>query len=179
LAAGVRRRHAGAWIAVGHGIVEFPLMVLIVLGVGAVLQARWFNVTVGLAGGATLLLMGGMMIEGLRRNTSQADAAQTAKPLWTGIVLTACNPFFLLWWATVGLKLTTQAVALGVLAFALFAVIHWLCDLVWLEAISLASHRGVKPLGPRSQKVVLALCGATMAGFGVYFLWVAIGTLRS
>jgi len=108
-----------------------------------------------------------------------AFAFQTARPLWTGIVLTACNPFFLVWWATVGLKLTTQAVALGVLAFALFALIHWLCDLVWLEAISLASHRGVSLLSPRSQKVILALCAAVMAGFGVRFLWIAIGALRS
>ena len=170
-AMGVQRRHAGAWIAVGHGIVEFPLIVLIVLGAAAVLQTRWFGVTVGLAGGAALLLMGGMTIHGLRRNTQQADAVQTSRPLWTGIVLTACNPYFLVWWATVGLALATKAIALGMLAFALFAIVHWLCDLVWLELLSLASHRGVKLLGPRSQKVVLALCGATMAGFGVWFLW--------
>jgi threonine/homoserine/homoserine lactone efflux protein len=83
LAAGVRRRHAGAWIAVGHGIVEFPLMVLIVLGAAAVLQTRWFGVTVGLAGGATLLLMGGMMIHGLRmsgnRDPGSGIRGETAK----------------------------------------------------------------------------------------------------
>ena len=177
LATGVHRRHAGAWIAVGHGIVEFPLMLLIVLGVGAVLQTRWFSVGVGLAGGAALLLMGGMMIHGLRRNTEQAEAAQSARPLWTGIVLTACNPYFLVWWATVGLALTTKAISLGVVAFVLFAVVHWLCDLVWLELLSLASHRGVKLLGPRSQQVILALCGITMAGFGVWFFWDAGRTL--
>ena len=74
-----------------------------------------------------------------------------------GIILTGANPYFLVWWATVGLALTTQAVELGLLAFALFSVVHWLCDLVWLEALSLASHKGTELLGGRVQRIVL--CG--------------------
>ena len=32
LAAGTRSRHAGAIIALGHGVVEFPLMLVIIAG---------------------------------------------------------------------------------------------------------------------------------------------------
>lgn len=177
LAIGANRRHAGAWIAVGHGIVEFPLMLLIVLGVETIWNNRAFHVVVGLAGGAALLVMGGMMLADLRRPAEYTASPRTGNPLWTGVVLTAGNPFFLVWWATAGLNLTKEVYRLGVLAFAVFALVHWMCDLVWLEALSQASHRGVKLLGPRSVKVVLAVCGTTMIGFAIYFAYNGVKAL--
>jgi threonine/homoserine/homoserine lactone efflux protein len=170
LAAGAGRRHAGAWIAVGHGIVEFPLMLLIMAGAGVVLTAKAFRVGVGLAGGAMLLLMAGMMLLSLRRQARARGPRSSGSPIWTGVALTGGNPYFLLWWATVGLALATRAIDLGILAFALFAVVHWLCDLVWLETLSLASNKGVGLLGPRSQRAILVICSAAMAVFGVLFL---------
>ena len=179
LAAGARSRHAGAWIAVGHGIVEFPLMLLIMAGVGPVLKAPRFRIGVGIAGGAVLLLMAGMVLAGLRRRTDQADPVKVVNPVWTGVVLTGGNPYFLLWWATVGLALATKAIGLGALAFGLFAVIHWLCDLIWLEVLSLASNKGVTLLGPRAQRVILVVCAAAMALFGALFIGGAIRSLSS
>lgn len=178
LAAGVRQRHAGVWLAIGHGVIEFPLMVLIVLGAGAVFERQWFQTGVGIAGGLALLIMGGMMLAGARRSAELAPARETMHPLLTGIVLTAANPYFLVWWATVGLALTTSAIKLGAIAFALFALIHWLCDLVWLEVLSFSSHGGTKLLGPRSQKIILIVCGAAMAMFGVVFCWQAGAMMR-
>src|SRR5512133_2621360 len=67
LAAGVRSRHAGAMIAIGHGIIEFPLMLAIILGARTFLTSHGFQVTAGLAGGIALAGMGGMMLWGLRR----------------------------------------------------------------------------------------------------------------
>ncbi len=179
LACGVRRRHAGAWIAAGHGAVEFPLMLLIVLGAGIVFQKPWFQIGVGLAGGAALLIMGAKMLAGLRHVTELTPAGGSLHPFWTGIVLTAGNPYFLVWWATAGLALTTWAIRIGAIAFALFAVAHWLCDLIWLEVLSLASSGGVKLLGRRSQKIILAVCGTAMAAFGAWFLWDAVRSLRT
>lgn len=51
-----------------------------------------------------------------------------------------------------------------------FAV-HWLCDLVWLEALSLASYRGSRFLQPRAQRAVLVLCGLTLLFFASVLLW--------
>jgi len=177
LAAGSRNRHAGAWIAVGHGIVEFPLMVLIMAGAGAVLTAKAFRIGVGLAGGGVLLLMAGLLLRGMRRKDSRETPSGVANPVWAGIALTAGNPYFLLWWATAGLALATRAMDLGVLAFGLFAVVHWVCDLMWLEILSLASHRGVSLLGRRSRQALVVLCSAAMAAFGGMFLLDAVRSL--
>ncbi|MFW6155352.1 MAG: LysE family transporter [Planctomycetota bacterium] len=177
LAAGTRRRHAGAMIAVGHGIVELPLIVGIILGVGPLLQRDGVRVAIGLAGGAIMLWMAVGMVRALRAAPVEAASAPQRRPIWTGIVLTAGNPFFLVWWATVGLNLSLHAVELGVMAFALFAAVHWLCDLIWLEILTLASHSGTRALGPILQKVILVVCGSAMAVFGVLFLVKAVGVL--
>jgi threonine/homoserine/homoserine lactone efflux protein len=177
LAAGTRRRHAGALIAVGHGIVEFPLMFLILAGIGIVF--RWWGVRIGigLVGGVFLVLMGVQMLRDVLKTSAPASAPEPAAgaslrgPLWTGVILTGGNPYFLLWWATVGLALATRARGLGVVAFALFAIVHWLCDLAWLEALSLASYNGSRLLGGRSQRIVLSICAAAMLFFGVMFAW--------
>ena len=85
--------------------------------------------------------------------------------------MSAGNPYFLLWWATAGLALiTTARTDFGAWAFVLLALVHWSCDLVWLTALSWASFKGSVLLGPKSQRVVLAVCAAAMAVFGLYFI---------
>jgi threonine/homoserine/homoserine lactone efflux protein len=168
---GARQRFAGALMAVGHGIIEFPLMILLALGVGGLLTWPSVSIVIGLIGGGFLIFLGVQMFRGLA--TAGSGIAQTTRggPLTAGIVLSAGNPYFLLWWATAGLALiTTARTDFGVWAFVLLALVHWSCDLVWLTALSWASFKGSVLLGPKSQRVVLAVCAAAMAGFGLYFI---------
>ena len=171
LAAGTRSRHAGAIIALGHGAIEFPLMLLIIAGAGRVFELEPVKLGIGLAGGLFLLLMGLQLLMAARNATGDPQVSNGRHPFVTGIILSGGNPYFLIWWATVGLALATQAVELGILAFALFALVHWLCDLVWLEALSWASHQGTKILGGRLQQIVLVICGVMLLGFGGKFLY--------
>ena len=177
LAAGTRRRHAGGLIAVGHGVVELPLMVLIVLGMGRLFESRAATIGIGLVGGGFLLLLGVQMLRALGARVDPAGKYGTMNPVWIGVILTGGNPYFLLWWATVGLALSSKALAFGRLAFALFALVHWLCDLVWLEALSWASFEGSRLLGERSQRVVLAICGVALLVVGALFVGDAGSTL--
>lgn len=170
LAAGTRSRHAGARIALGHGVVEFPLMILIMAGMGALLESERVRIGIGLAGGAVLVFMSVQMLHGLRRAADSANQHAGKNAIWTGILLSGGNPYFLFWWATVGLTLASRASELGVLAFGLFAIAHWLCDLVWLEALSLASFKGSKLLGGRNQQIVLAICALALLVFGAMFI---------
>ena len=171
LAAGTRWRHAGALVAVGHGIVEFPLMLLIMAGTSTLFASKGVTIGIGLVGGAFLILMGSQMLRSLGKNQDQTGIKAARNPILTGVILTVGNPYFLLWWVTVGLALATRALALGALAFGMFAIVHWLCDLVWLEALSLASFKGTRLLGQRSQKVVLAVCSAALILIGLAFIF--------
>jgi threonine/homoserine/homoserine lactone efflux protein len=167
---GSRNRFAGVLIALGHGVVEFPLMVLLIFGVGRLLVLPSISAAIGLIGGGFLLLMGVQMLRGLGRVEAEAVPMTRSGPLAAGILLSAGNPYFLIWWATVGLTLITIAQGFGIWAFGLLAIAHWSCDLVWLTALSWASFKGSVLLGPRSQRIVLAVCAAAMFGFGLYFV---------
>jgi threonine/homoserine/homoserine lactone efflux protein len=174
---GARSRYAGMLLAIGHGIVEFPLMVLIVLGMGRILKLPTAQIVIGLAGGAFLLMMAVGMLKSLRSAEQQETKVAKSAPLLAGIILSAGNPYFLFWWATVGLALATTATGMGRWAFALFAVVHWLCDFIWLSALSLASFKGTGLFGLRSQRIVLMICAVALFFFGLYFIYNACNVL--
>ncbi len=168
---GVRSRWAGVLLAVGHGIAEFPLMLLILLGAGALLRRSTTQVTVGLAGGAVLLYMAWRMFKSSKAVPNAQADARKGKPILAGIVLTGSNPYFLIWWATVGLALATTATGFGIRAFALFAIVHWFVDLFWVSALSFASFHGATLLGYRLQQIVLKICAAAMLFFALFFIY--------
>lgn len=177
IAIGARSRYAGPLIAIGHGIVEFPLMILIILGMDKIFKSTSTQIIIGLAGGTFLLIMAIQMLRSLP--DSQNPGADVAKsgPVVVGVILSGGNPYFLLWWATVGLTLAMTAKGLGIWAFALFAIVHWLCDLVWLGALSWASFKGSMLLGPRVQRTVLLICALVLIAFGLFFIYNAIRSL--
>jgi len=176
---GARHRFAGTLMAIGHGIIEFPLMVLLIFGVGRLLTLPSVSIAIGLIGGGVLIFMGVQMFRGLGRVGTEDVPVTRGGPLTTGILLSVGNPYFLIWWATVGLALITTAKGFGVWAFVLFALAHWLCDLVWLTVLSWASFKGSVLLGPKSQRIVLAVCAAAMLGFGLYFIVLQVVRLAS
>jgi threonine/homoserine/homoserine lactone efflux protein len=175
LAAGARSRHAGAMIALGHAVVEMPLILLLVVGLGRFLESPAARMGIGLAGGVVLVFMGVQLLLSLRNGNTGAEASVQRHPLVIGMVLTAANPYFLVWWATVGLALASKAMAIGVLMLAAFALVHWLCDLGWLEVLSLAGFKGAEVFGRRAQVAVSAVCGMMLLGFGMKFVWDAVG----
>jgi threonine/homoserine/homoserine lactone efflux protein len=168
---GAKNRFAGSLIAVGHGIVEFPLIILITFGAAAIFHRRSAQIVIGLAGGAMLLFMA----YGIYKNTKAPDEAANkiiaGKPVLAGILLSAGNPYFLVWWATVGLALALQAKGFGIWAFAAFAIIHWLCDLIWYQALSWASFKGATLLSAGKWKTILSGCSAAMLLFGLKFIF--------
>lgn len=177
IAMGARSRFAGALIAVGHGVVEFPLIILIVLGAGRVLKLPAAQIGIGLAGGIILLVMGIGMLRAVCSAEQSEGRLVGSTPILTGILLTATQPYFLLWWATVGLALATTAAGLGIWAFVLFAMVHWLCDFVWLSVLSWASFKGSTVLGPRIARIVLLICAMALIVFGLGFVLRAVVTL--
>jgi threonine/homoserine/homoserine lactone efflux protein len=174
---GARNRWAGVLLAVGHGIIEFPLMVLIIVGLGEIFQKTSTQIVIGLAGGLVLMYMAVSMFKTSAINVDLKVAAKKDKPLLAGIVLTASNPYFLIWWATVGLALATDATKFGLYAFALFAIVHWFVDLIWVTALSFASFHGTTLLGPKSQAIILKSCAAAMLLFGLFFIYHAASML--
>jgi threonine/homoserine/homoserine lactone efflux protein len=165
--------YAGAWIAVGHGIVEIPLMILLALGIGRFLTSLWLRSALGIAGGLILIFMAAGLLRGAMRPSAGAGLF-TGSPLLAGILLTAGSPFFFVWWATVGAALILQSWAFGLAGFIALCIGHWLCDFFWGYFLSAVSFTGGRFFGRRFQRAVFAVCGLAVLLFGGLFIQKAV-----
>jgi threonine/homoserine/homoserine lactone efflux protein len=157
--------HVGALVAIGHGIVEFPLMIAVFFGVGQRLDLPYVQSAIAIAGGAFLLLMGVGMLRSIQYMGERPDNS-SASPLVAGILMSIGNPYFFIWWATIGAALILRSVEYGLLGFVAFAVAHWLCDFVWDYFLWAVSYKRGQFFGRQFQKGVFILCGVLLLFFG-------------
>jgi len=169
LARSYKSRFAGMQVALGHALVEIPLMLLIYYGFAAFFQGELVQKVLYLVGGAVLVWLGigtfrarGKMVEKGRDSPHKSVVA--------GAVTTAFNPFFVLWWATVGSMLIMKSLNFGLTGFILFAVVHLLCDFGWLSFVSVLGYRTKSMWGGRFREGLLIASGALLIGFGSWFL---------
>jgi threonine/homoserine/homoserine lactone efflux protein len=178
---GAKRKNAGLLIAIGHGIVEFPLMFLIYYGIEQIVATdilQTVQISVGLIGGLIMMVMG---VQTFRNRTVEKFENPKHESLIAGIWTTAANAGFILWWLTIGTTLIITARSFGLLPFIVFAVVHWLCDFSWYTGISFAIFKSRQLWTAKVHQAIFLFCFAVLVSFGVWFftsaLWSAIITL--
>jgi len=149
---------AGARVAVGHGLVEFPVMAGVLFGIGAVIDLPAVQAAIAFVGGGFLLYMAIGLLRGVR-GEEVSGMESSRSPVVAGAVLSAGNPYFLIWWATVGASLILRAVEFGVWGFVIFGAAHWTCDLAWDTFLSSLSFKGGQFFGRRFQKIIFGISG--------------------
>jgi threonine/homoserine/homoserine lactone efflux protein len=168
IAKGYRQQNAGIFIALGHAVIELPLMALIYFGFAQFFASPDVKKVIGLAGGLMLIVMGLIVLRSMRKNLGEA-ADLPYSPLVTGIMLTGANPYFFLWWATIGIALIVTAAQFGIWGLVIFAVVHWSCDLVWEQCVSMSVFRTRHMWTQKVQRIVFGICAAVLVVFGVWF----------
>ena len=153
-------------------------MIGVLYGLGTVLNHPTAQAIIGLVGGLFLLFMGINMLRNFKQ-VQVTPQTSTRSPIMTGIVLSAANPYFLVWWATVGATLIMKSVGFGILGFALFAVAHWLCDFLWCYFLSAVTYHGRSVFGGTFQRVILAISGVGLLFFSGKFLFDAVSSFFS
>ena len=167
---GTKSPHAGAIIALGHGIVEIPLMILILYGFGEILKILYIKAIIGLLGGLFLLKIGLDLLQGIKQ--AKIDSSNNPhSPLMAGIILSLANPYFLIWWATIGSILIFRSITFGLLGFVIFMILHWFCDFFWCYFLSALSFKGGQFFGKRLQQVLFLICGIFLLFFSSKFIY--------
>jgi threonine/homoserine/homoserine lactone efflux protein len=174
-----KRKTAGLLIAVGHGIVEFPLMLFIYFWLSQFAIPDAVPIAVGLVGGLLMMYMGFNTFRN-RHNADQKVEVPRQESLLAGIWTTAVNPGFILWWITIGTTLILNAQIFGLLGFSVFAVVHWLCDFVWYALVAFIIFKSRCFWTEKVHIGIFIFCFAVFVGFGAWFfssaLWSAIST---
>jgi threonine/homoserine/homoserine lactone efflux protein len=173
VAKGAQRKWAGALIAVGHGIIEIPLILLVYFGLASYLKLTGVQIGVGLAGGLMLLWMSWGMFR-TRPTALNEKKDMPHSSIVAGLATTAASPYFFLWWATVGAALLVSATTFGKTGIIAFGAVHWSFDLVWLFFLSWVVFKSKRLWTPKVTRVVFGICAAVLAGFGVWFIYSGI-----
>jgi len=167
----------GLAFSIGHTLVEFPLVVILALGLLIVAREPAVKVSIGVVGGLALLVFGAMQIRDclkFRFNPPKSSGIASRNPLLVGLTFTGLNPFFILWWLTVGGNLILDSLAIAwVPGVILMYVSHVWMDYAWLTAVAHFARVGTNVVGTRWYRIVMILFGPALICFGLLGLYQA------
>ena len=184
---------AGIKIAYGHTIFELPLIIILALGLSKFSFFYWSNnenlKIIGLIGGVFITVFSLIQISNIikRRIDAGIDSSSNKNyfskikqkrngPLILGIFFSALNPFFLIWWSTVGLKLISDSILLfGFLLGVIFTFFfHIWMDYAWLTVTSFMISKGISILKAKFYNILLFILSILLALWGSYLIVVNI-----
>ena len=173
---------AGPLLVLGHAILELTLIAALIFGLHQFLQSDTFNGFVGVIGGAVLIVMGSMMF---RRGWSKSEMPMTStqplaknkKLIISGIVVSMSNPYWFIWWATIGMTYLLWSLKLGYEGVAYFFTGHILADLGWYALVAFIITSGRKVIDNNIYSGLMLTCGVVIIGLGIYFTCIGLDFL--
>jgi threonine/homoserine/homoserine lactone efflux protein len=162
---------AGPLIVLGHGIIEFSLFVALVLGLGGLLTHDLVFGLVGVCGALVLIWMGAGMVKraGQAKLKLELKQGERSRPVLAGLLTSISNPYFIIWWATIGLSYIAIAQQYGMIGLGSFYSGHIMADVVWYFAIAAAITAGKTIMTDRTYGWIIGLCGGFLVVLGLYF----------
>ena len=161
---------SGIKMAIGHTIVELPLVILLGIGVFSLELFPEFRTVISILGAITLFVFAAMQIKTIFRNKESTTNLKQG-PLVSGILLSALNPFFIIWWLTIGFKLISDAMLIWAFSGILVLfVLHIWMDFAWLGAISYLASKSAKILSNKNYKIIMISLSVMLVYFGITFL---------
>ena len=162
---------SGIKIAIGHSIVELPLVILLGIGVFSLEIFPEFRVIISIFGAITLFGFAGIQIKSIFKKNTNISTKPKHGPIITGILFSALNPFFIIWWLTIGFKLISDAMLIWAFAGILIVfVLHIWMDFVWLGMVAFFASKSVKIISNRNYKIMIAGLSLILIYFGIIFL---------
>jgi threonine/homoserine/homoserine lactone efflux protein len=177
-AAARRGARAGPLTMLGHALLEAVLVAALALGAARVLNVPWLLAPVALFGGTMLLWMGaGMVRQAPKLSLSAETANRRLHPVAAGVLISLANPYWTLWWVSVGAAYVLVAAQRGGAGVAIFFGGHILSDLVWYSAVSGAVAAGRRVMSDRVYRALVLACGGLLLLFGARFIGRGLGCL--
>lgn len=169
--------NGGLLVALGHMMFELPYVLFIALFIAQIDNIFLNNTYIAYA--LTTLIFFFIMFfayntlkDGWRiLKTHQLKAfgkhTFTLNPIIVGVLLTALNPYFLLWWVSAGLPLIQVSISMGFTYLLLMYIAHVWLDYLWLAIMGFAGEKSAKILKSKGYGLLLMCLGLLLIIFAV------------
>jgi len=165
----------GPFVFLGHSMVELTVILLVIAGASSFITDSTIAY-MSILGGIVMILFGLVILKSAK-SVSNVNIAESAKkfkgsvgPVSAGILTTALNPAFILWWLTAGSAIILQEYLFGILAIVAFIIGHWLADFSFLLTVASSTAKGKDLFSERTHRRILYFCSVFLMIFGVWFI---------
>jgi threonine/homoserine/homoserine lactone efflux protein len=164
---------AGPLLILGHSILEIILVLALLLGLAPFLQRQEVFIVTAFAGAIILVWMAVGMLRALHNLhidwEKKSDGSNHL--ILSGILLSIANPYWTIWWASIGLGYILYSQKFGIPGILFFFLGHIMADLTWYAIVSLAVDRGRHFLTDRLYRGVIGVCASFLIVFACYFAY--------
>jgi threonine/homoserine/homoserine lactone efflux protein len=170
---------AGPLIVLGHATLELALVIGLVLGLSKIFKSEYITGSIGIVGGLFLLWMGWDILRSAIKkevsfNPQSPEKEPAFGPIVAGITVSLSNPYWVLWWVTVGASYVIWSLRYKLLGLTSFYSGHIMADLLWYSFISFAVVAGKKVLSDQIYRGILVVCGLFLICLAVFFIYSGI-----
>jgi threonine/homoserine/homoserine lactone efflux protein len=178
----------GLKIASGHALVEFPLIIALSYGLYSFYYTLYVSDIIfkfiGLTGGIFLLLFSMLQILSILKDKSTNSQVITnpkfniKNPIFAGLIFTILNPFFLVWWLTIGSKLISDSVInFGIIVgIPILFLSHIWMDYFWLWFTSFMINKGTSIIKEKVYRIFVFAISVILGIYGFYLLFMSLTT---
>ena len=162
---------SGPLISLGHAVLEAIMVGLIIFGLSRFLYHPLLITAISVIGSLALLYFGASMLFSISRLSMdfKNNDKKSSGLILLGITASIGNPYWTIWWLTIGLGLVLGAQKIGILAIGLFFLGHILADFGWYSLVSLSISKGRKFISLKIYKSIIASCAISLIAFAAYF----------
>ena len=166
----------GPLLIAGHGILELALVISLLLGLAPFLQRKEVFIITAIGGSIVLLWMAFGMFRSLPSLTLKGrfEKSSNNNLLITGVLLSIVNPYWTIWWVSIGLGYILHSLSFGKWGVFSFFSGHIMADLLWYSAISAAVWKGKEFLSDRSYRILIGVCAIFLIIFSFLFAYSGI-----
>ncbi|MDH7481311.1 MAG: LysE family transporter [Armatimonadota bacterium] len=179
-------------LVAGHVTLELIVVIFLLSGLGHLLRIKPITGGIAIIGGIMLLFMGWSMFHDARRGALDLPSTKTANQetqstgsmlnsMLTGMVVSITNPYWVIWWATIGLAGITFFAGLRqnmLWALGAFYIGHSMGDIIWYLIVGAAVASGRRLLSTNIYRAIVQICALFLIFLGGSFIYlVATGNL--
>ncbi len=178
----------GPIVTLGHAIVELITVLALSLGLAVVVGRRpEIARVIAVVGGVALLWMSVTMFREIRRGVKAPSGGSYAGDvsdkvagtiqisrmglIKEGMLATVSNPYWFVWWATVGSALLLTSLKAGAIGAPVFYLGHILSDLVWYSAVTALVWRSNNFLSGKRYHYLIGACATFLIWLAGWFIY--------